>query len=220
MPLALVGLMQVGPEAHALIEHPELGVARIGGVGGIVFGHKVVEIAPGTVILQREGATTRLTLGARKIEPKVEALGDPLGLGLSDPRNAQLAELPSNVLVAISRVLPKGGELRRVRAFEQGGVQVYQVEKQVDGLRQSVRVAEDGRLLRVERQLRHASLPAVVRNAANRAIDGFVLNESDTPSFQLRDGAEYYEIEVREEGGREELDLQISADGRVIGIDD
>jgi hypothetical protein len=97
------------------------------------------------------------------------------------------------------------------------GQRVHRIEKVVDGLEHELRVSDDGVVLQLEARLRIADVPAAVVDSANRAVPGYRINPDDTPRLLDRNGQRYYLIEVRREGGSEEVDLRIAADGRVLG---
>jgi len=215
--LALVGVTVSAEGVNAVIEELESGLSRTVGAGERVFGAEVVRITDGEVVLNRDGETETLLLGDGKLETKVELLSDGFNLRLSDPLNAALKELPSPVLSTVARTLPRTGVLRRVRSYTDNGQRVHRIEKVVEGLGHELRVSDEGAVLQLESSLRLADVPAAVVDSANRAVPGYRINADDTPRLLDRDGQRYYLIEVRREGGREELDLRIAADGRVLG---
>ena len=65
---------------------------------------------------------------------------------------------------------------------------VYQVEKRVDGLDWEIRVGPSGEIHRIEQDLRVASLPAPVLQAANGYRPGYPINPDDTPKLMDRGG--------------------------------
>ncbi|MGV3722360.1 MAG: hypothetical protein ACO1SX_15745 [Actinomycetota bacterium] len=215
--LALVGVTVSEGGVNAVIEELESGLSRTVGAGERVFGAEVVRIGDGEVVLSRDGETETLLLGAGKLETKVELLSDGYNLRLSDPLNSALKELPSPVLATVARTLPRAGVLRRVRSYTDNGQRVHRIEKVVDGLEHELRVSDDGAVLQLEASLRIADVPAAVVDSANRAVPGYRINSDDTPRLLDRNGQRYYLIEVRREGGSEELDLRIAGDGRVLG---
>jgi hypothetical protein len=213
--LALVGVVVAGGRPRAVIENLDDDVSRAVREGDSVFGYRVGRITGASVELARGSETRTVRLGEDKPPPKVEILSDGFNIRLTDPRNAMLAALPGPALTALARVLPSGGELRRVRPQTENGERVFEVQKRIDGLTHEVAVAPDGRILRIEAQVRAADLPRQVVAAAESAAPGYTLSRSDTPRLWDRFGQRYYEVEVVR--GREELDLRITPDGRVLG---
>ncbi len=213
----LRGVMRQGNSVRAVIEDPEAKITRTVRAGERVFGYEVVEIANESAVLRGEGETLALTLDPGEAPALIEPLSD--GLGLADPRNSALAGLPSHLALTLSRVLPKEGELVRVRPDTDDGIRLWRVEKRINGMSHEVRIAEDGRILRVEARLKLEDVPKAVTAAAEKAVEGYVINPSDTPRYWDRNGRKYYEIEVMRPGTRDEIDLQIAPDGSVIGRD-
>lgn len=213
----LRGVTRRGNAVQAIIEDPEARITRTVQPGEKVFGYEVVEIAAESAVLQGEEGTFTLALDPGEAPTAIETLSD--GLGLGDSRNSLLAGLPSHVALTLSRVLPKEGELVRVRPDTDDGIRQWRVEKRINGMSHEVRIAEDGRILRVEARMKLENVPKIVTAAAEKAVAGYVINTSDTPRFWDRNGRKYYEIEVMRPGTREEIDLQIAPDGTVIGRD-
>lgn len=214
--LALVGVFELGDQRQAVLEETERGLTASLAEGETAFGVTLERIESGQVVVRREDETETLVLGESKPAPKVEFLADPTGL-LRDPLNAPLRTLPPAVTASLARVLPRRGILKRVRASGSGGRRYYRVEKTIDGLNYEARIAEDGTVLRTFRQIRAEDVPERVLQAANQAREGFQVNASDVPTLWDRDGRRFYQIEIRQTGGREEVDLWISPNGELIG---
>jgi hypothetical protein len=211
--LSLVGVMQDGETPVALIRQEGRSSAHRVRRGDEVAGERVQSITGDEVVLARGGRSRTLHLDATG--PQVEIIGQSSGFTAAE-RDA-IEGLPWRVGMTAANIIPKGGDPPRVRTDRDDGQIFYEIEKRVDGLDWEIRIAQDGRVESIERDLRLESLPALVTAAANRAIPGYEINRTDTPKLLDRDGTRYYVIELREIDGRQEVDLRIAPDGRVIG---
>lgn len=215
--LILVGVTQIAGQAEAVIEAEEGFTHRVRR-GEELDGYQVVQITGDSVLLRRDEETRSLLLGEGKEDDGTLHLLHGAGpLKLTGPDRATLAVLPPHLLSIVNRVMPRTGELRRVRTDRQGGQVIYRVERRIDGRDWELRLSATGEILRIEQELDQAALPAPVVTAANSAVPGYRVNTEDTPRLTERGGERYYEVEVRQEGGRQEVDLRISADGRILG---
>lgn len=215
--VAVVGSFKVNNERFALVEDLTKGESRMVGEGESAFGYRVARINDETVTLERDGDTLHLALGENKPQRGARLAGGmmPTAGGASQ---AALAQLPPNLQSTVSRLMPAGGEMR-VRTDTENGQLVYRVNQRVNGLDYSLRLAPDGRVLRMSNEVRHTDMPSAVAASANSALAGYRVNPNDTPRMEVRDGQTYYQIEVVPEGGGREIDLRIAPDGRVIGRD-
>lgn len=216
--LALVGVFELGDVREAVLEDTERGITANLAVGEEAFGVTLERIEGDRVLIRRDDETELLILGEDKPAPKVQIIGDPTGL-LRDPLNAPLRALPPAAVEALARALPRGGIVRNVRASGSRGRRYWRIQKSYDGLNSEARIAEDGTVLRVYRQVRSEDVPAKVLETAARAVPGYEVNESKPPMLWDRDGRRFYEIEVRSTTGRERVELRITPEGNLIGRD-
>jgi hypothetical protein len=193
--IAFTGFVKLGSERYAVIENLTLGETRTVRGGDTAFGYRVERIEEDAVTLERGGSALRLAIG----ENKPERGGARLAGGVSgaNVQSSALASLPPNLQSVVGQVLPAGGEVRRVRTDTENGQPVYRVEKRVDGLEYEVRMTPDGRVVRMQAQMRYNDVPPTVLSSANAALAGYTINQRDTPRLYERDGQRYYEIEVR-----------------------
>jgi len=215
--LTLVGVMDGIGAPQAIVQDVEFGLAQTVRVGEEVFAHRVTRITAEEVTLERNGATRTLRLGGEKADGRIEELSDGLNLQLSDPRNAALASLPSNVILTLARLMPRQGTLKRVRTEVRDGQRVHEVERDIEGRDYEIHLGDNGQVIQIEQELQRTDLPPAVLAAANSAVPGYKINPGDNPKLWDRDGRRYYEVEIRQEGGEAEIDLQISPEGKIIG---
>lgn len=219
--VAVVGTVRIGKDTYALVEDLARGESRLVREGETVFGYRVARVNDETATLERDGDTLHLALGENKPQRGGVRLAGGIAPNIASnaPNSSQsaLAQLPPNLQATVSRLMPAGSDLR-VRTDTQNGELVYRVNQRVNGLDYSLRLAPDGRVLRMSNEVRNADLPAAVMAAANGALEGYTVNMNDTPRLEMRDGRTYYQIEVRAANGRN-VDLLVAPDGTVIGRD-
>jgi uncharacterized membrane protein YkoI len=223
--VAVVGTVRIGKDTFALVEDLTRGESRLVREGESAFGYRVARVNDETATLERDGDTLHLALGENKsqrggvrfaggIAPNIAS--NPASNAANSSQTA-LAQLPPNLQATVKQLMPPGSDLR-VRMDTQNGELVYRVNQRVNGLDYSLRLAPDGRVLRMSNEVRNADLPAAVMSAANSALEGYTVNMNDTPRLEMRDGRTYYQIEVRAANGRN-VDLLVAPDGTVIGRD-
>jgi uncharacterized membrane protein YkoI len=128
-----------------------------------------------------------------------------------------LEELPEAVRTALQKQAD-GAAIEKIKAEERGGEKVYSGRWTKDGVRNEVRLAADGRLLKLkaERKGKDASvsldhLPEAVRKAVQaRLADGKVAEVEQ----EDEKGKMVYSVEIARANDR--LELEISADGVIM----
>lgn len=208
--VAVVGAVHFDGIRHAVMEDFGRGETRFVRVGDSAFGYRLARIEDAHATLERDGKTFRLALGDNKPERGVRG-----GSG-GGPSTTTVASLPANLQGLVDRLLPAGGT-NRVRASNVDGQPVYRVDTKVDGLDHEVQLATDGRVLRRTHEIRHDEVPSQVQSAANSALEGYRINPNNPPEYRERNGQRYYQIELMPADGGRKIDLNIAADGTVLG---
>lgn len=206
--IAATGVVQINGARHAALEDFGRGDTKFAREGDSAFGYRVARIEEHFVTIERGGHSFRLLLGENKPDRM------PLKPGMT---TASLDALPAHLQALALAQLPPGGEIRRIRMENLNGETVYRVQKKIDGLDHEIRMAEDGRVLRRESEVRHDNIPPHITAAANGAVEGYHVNRNDTPSLRERDGQRYYQIEMVPADGGKKIDLNIAPDGTVLG---
>ncbi len=122
------------------------------------------------------------------------------------------ASVPANVVNAVKTAFPKAGPIE----WDKDGVinKHFEADFRVDGLEVEVDVSPEGQILRTKEDLAPSSVPEAVRAAALKQLAGSRIEDAK----KITEGqAVRYEVEV--EAGDKDLDVTISADGKVLRVD-
>ncbi len=122
------------------------------------------------------------------------------------------ASVPVNVVNAVKAAFPKAGPIE----WDKDGVinKHYEADFLVDGLEVEVEVSPEGQILRAKEDLAPSSVPEAVRAAALKQLAGSRIEDAK----KITEGqAVRYEVEV--EAGNKDLDVTISADGKVLRVE-
>ncbi len=128
-----------------------------------------------------------------------------------------LEDLPEAVRAAVLKQAD-GTTVEKIRADERGGEKVYTARWTKDSVRHEVRLASDGRLLKLkaERKGKDAvvtleRLPEAVRNAVNARLAGGQVIKIEQEEEK---GKMVYSVEIARAADR--LELEISAEGTIL----
>ena len=121
-----------------------------------------------------------------------------------------LPDLPAPARVTIER-LTAGGQIKKIEKAEEDGAVIYDVEATVEGKDVEYDVAVDGKILTSEESVPFASLPTVVKTAAERyfgSVDGI------KASKEVEAGKTFYEVEGKKAG--KAITLKLNDKGRIL----
>jgi uncharacterized membrane protein YkoI len=121
-----------------------------------------------------------------------------------------LSDVPAPARATIER-LTAGGEIKKLERAEEEGKVIYDVEGTVGGKTVEYDVASDGTVLTSEASVPYASLPQVVRAAAEKY---FGSAEGLKASRELEKGQTFYEVEGKKGGATRALKL--TDKGKII----
>jgi uncharacterized membrane protein YkoI len=121
-----------------------------------------------------------------------------------------LSDVPGPARAAIEE-LTAGGEIKKIDREMKGGTAIYDVEARVGGVDVEYDVDAGGNVLSSERSVDYASLPAVVRAAAENYFGSL---EGLEASREIESGRTFYEVAGQKDGAKRELKL--TEDGKVV----
>lgn len=118
-------------------------------------------------------------------------------------KEISLSDVPAPARAVIER-LTAGGEIKKLEKAEEEGKVIYDVEATVGGKAVEYDVASDGTVLTSEASVPYASMPQVVRAAAEKY---FGSAEGLKASKELEKGQTFYEVEGKKGGATREIKL-------------
>ncbi|GAB4321219.1 MAG: hypothetical protein Kow0059_15820 [Candidatus Sumerlaeia bacterium] len=126
----------------------------------------------------------------------------------------ELINVPENVQEAIKDHAGTAA-IEKVTKEKEDGVTVFEAEFKVNGMEQSVEVADNGQVLELERKVSADELPAAVKAALEKACPGGEIAEAELiQKF-------YYEIKVKTNGKTKEIKVTPAGKtGKHHGDDD
>lgn len=121
-----------------------------------------------------------------------------------------LSDVPAPARATIERLIA-GGEIKKIDREEEGGKVIYDVEATVRGKHVEYDVASDGTVLTSEESVPYASLPQVVRAAAEKY---FGSAEGLKAFKELEKGQTFYEVEGKK--GDATREIKLTDKGEII----
>jgi uncharacterized membrane protein YkoI len=118
-----------------------------------------------------------------------------------------LAQVPEPAQSAIKK-LTATGKIKKIEKDEEDGKTVYDVEATVQGRDMEYDIAADGTVLTTEQSVPYASLPLVVRNAAQEYFGSAAGLKA---SVEVEGGKTFYEVE-----GKKGKALKLSDTGQIL----
>ena len=118
-----------------------------------------------------------------------------------------LAQVPEPAQTAIKK-LTASGKIKKIEKEEENGKTVYDVEATVQGRDMEYDVAADGTVLTTEQSVPYASLPLVVRNAAEKYFGSAAGLKA---SVEVEGSKTFYEVE-----GASGKALKLSDTGQIL----
>lgn len=122
-------------------------------------------------------------------------------------RPVTLSQVPEPAQTVIKN-LTASGTIRKIEKAEENGQTVYDVEATVQGRDMEYDIAADGTVLTTEQGVPYASLPLVVRNAAEKYFGSAAGLKA---AVELEGGKTFYEVE--DAGGTA---LKLSDTGQIL----
>ena len=121
--------------------------------------------------------------------------------------------VPPAAREAIRRVAGPAA-IKEIEKVTRAGVITYEAEYRADGVENAVRVSAAGDVLESKKEVRPASLPAVVRSAVSRSLPEGVIREAEAVYVAGEASPTLYEIEVKV--GRRKRTLRVRPSGEII----
>lgn len=168
----------------------------------------------------RNGETiyeVELQAGPRTIEVTFAADGTLLEVEQEEP--IPVAGLPGPVVDAVERIFPTGTIRKAIKETEDDQT-VFEVKVRSEGILYEAEVADNGRILEIEKaeegdqEIAVSSLPAAVRGAVNDRFPGADIYEAER---EVEDGRIVYEVELLADGQAYEVELNV--DGEILEIE-
>jgi uncharacterized membrane protein YkoI len=132
----------------------------------------------------------------------------------ADGKEVSAAQLPEAVMTAVKKVCPEG-IIQEIELEKDDGQQVYEVELMVGKKGCDLKIALDGTVLEIERQVTVEELPEAVRNTLALFSDAEVrkaemVQEDNEVSYEavLKMGEHSFELEIAPDGKIVELELK------------
>jgi uncharacterized membrane protein YkoI len=107
--------------------------------------------------------------------------------------------------------LTAGGEIKMIEKETSNGKTIYDVEARVNGKDVEYDIADDGEVLTSEESLPYDSLPAAVKQAAEKY---FGSAKGLNASKEIEEDKTYYEIEGKKNS--KEISLKLDETGRIL----
>jgi len=121
-----------------------------------------------------------------------------------------LSQVPEPARAKITQ-LTAGGKIKQIEKAEEDGQTVYDVEATVQGQDVEYDVAADGTVLTTGQSVPYASLPLVVRNAAEKYFGSAAGLKA---SVETEKGQTFYEVTGKK--GTAPVALKLSATGQIV----
>lgn len=125
-------------------------------------------------------------------------------------RQVPLSAVPESARIAIEK-LTAGGEIKKIEKETVAGKAVYDVEATVGEKDVEYDVAGDGAVLSAEESVPYASMPTVVRAAAEKYFGSATGLKA---SREVEKGKTFYEVEGTKKDRA--VALKLTADGRIL----
>jgi len=127
----------------------------------------------------------------------------------------ELANLPEVVQKTVKTELG-GACIDEIERDTDDGKVVYEIEAETaDGREINLEVAEDGKLLEKQEEVRLTDIPAAVRATIERELGGVSPEEIER---ETENGTIHYEVDAETADGRE-IDLEVAEDGTLLDKD-
>ena len=125
-------------------------------------------------------------------------------------QQVSLSDVPAPARAVIEKVTA-GGKIRQLEKAEEGGRTVYDVEATVGGREVEYDVAADGTILTSGQSVPYASVPLVVRNAAEKYFG----SATGLKAFvEVEEGKTFYEISGQKGGAP--MTVKLSDTGQIV----
>jgi uncharacterized membrane protein YkoI len=121
-----------------------------------------------------------------------------------------LSDVPAPARTVIEK-MTVGGKIRQIEKAEEGGKTVYDVEATVGDREVEYDIAADGTILTSGQSVPYASVPLVVRNAAEKYFG----SAAGLKAFvELEEGKTFYEISGIKGGGP--MTVKLTDTGQIV----
>lgn len=131
-------------------------------------------------------------------------------VGCHSSHKVKLSQVSAPARTTIEK-LTAGGEIKLIEKETIDGKTIYDIEATVNGKDMEYDISEDGEVLTSEESIPYNSLPAVVKQVAEKY---FGSAEGLSASKELEENQTYYEVEGKKNG--KEVSIKLDEAGKIL----